>query len=118
SGTTIHISTNGRDPDTSSTVYGWPVTLHHTLVLKAIAVGPGLLPSAVSSATYLVNEPTTLPIVSLSTHPDTLFHPELGLYMVGPNADPNYPHWGANFWSERHVPVRFEYFDEHRVRRV
>lgn len=117
-GCTIHTSTTGADPDQSSTVHGWPVVLHHTLVLKAIAYKPSHLPSAVRTATYLVNEGTHLPIVSLSTHPDSLFHPELGLYVAGPNADPEYPHYGANFWSERHIPVRFEYFDEHRIRRV
>lgn len=115
---TIHISTNGAEPDQSHTIYNWPVGLHHTMVLKAIANRPDHLPSAVRTATYLVNEPTRLPIVSLSTHPDSLFHPELGLYVGGPNAAPEYPHYGANFWSERHVPVRFEYFDEHRIRRV
>ncbi len=117
-GSTIHTNTTGADPDGSSTVHGWPIVLDHTMVLKAIAYKPGHLPSAVRTSTYLVAESTRLPIVSLSTHPDSLFHPELGLYVVGPNAAPDYPHYGANFWSERNIPVRFEYFDEDRTRRV
>lgn len=118
SGTMIHISTNGTEPGPGSTLYTWPVVLSQTLTLKAMATKPDHLPSPVRAGTYLVNETTKLPIVALSVHPDSLFHPELGLYMPGPNADPEYPHYGANFWSERNIAVHFEYFDEGRVRRL
>lgn len=94
------------------------VNIASTSTLKARSYISGWLPSEISTSTYLMNEGTDLPVVSLSTHPDSLFHEELGLYVPGPNADPEYPHLGANYWSERGVAVHFEFFDEHGVRQV
>ena len=50
---------------------------------------------------------TTLPIVSLSTTPANLFDNETGIYVLGDNAQVEYPYYGANFWQdwERHVHV-------------
>lgn len=118
SGATIHISTDGSDPNASTAQYGGWITLNNTQVVKAIAYAPDLLPSEIASNTYFVNENTALAVVSLSVHPDSLFDETIGLYMLGPNADPEYPHFGANFWSERSIAVRVEYFDEQHQREV
>ena len=47
-----------------------------------------------------------------------MFNEDLGLYMMGPNADPEYPHYGANFWSERSLPVRMEFFEPDGTRGI
>ncbi len=114
----VHYTIDGRLPDVSSASVNGAVAIDNSTTLKAIAYRPQYLASSVTSATYLINSGTELPVVALSAHPDSLFDEELGLYMLGPEADTVYPHWGANFWEERGVAVRFEYFDEQGVRRI
>ena len=97
---TVHWTTDGSEPPTSSMVQG-AITVDQTTVLKAIAYRAGWLPSVVNSGTYFINVPTKLPVVSLSTHPDSLFDDTLGIYSIGPGTDTVYPNWGANFWEER-----------------
>lgn len=109
---TIHTSLNGRDPDGSSPIYVGSQLIPNTMVVKAQAHLPEHLPSEVMTATYMVNEPGDLPVISLSVDPDSMFHEEFGLYMLGPNADTIPPFYGANFWSNRDIPARFEFFDE------
>lgn len=114
----IHLTWDGSEPDANAEAYTGPITLEQSGVVKAVAYQPGHLPSVVTAATYLINASTRLPVVSLSVHPDSLFDDTLGLYMLGPDAEPDYPHWGANYWDERGIDVRFEYFDEAGVKRI
>lgn len=109
---TVRYTVDGRDPDESAPVFSAGIVLDSSMVIKAVAYRPGWLRSEYFVGTYLVNEQTDLPIVSLSTHPDSLFSWEHGIYVLGPNADPEYPHYGANYWEERYVPTHFEFFDE------
>lgn len=114
----LRFSTDGRDPDQSGVPVTGGIQLGYTTTLKAITYRDGYLPSEVITGTYIINSPTKLPVVALSTHPDSLFDETLGLYMLGPEAEEEYPYWGANFWDERGITVRFEYFDERSVKRV
>jgi hypothetical protein len=117
-GCTVHWTTDGSEPGPTSSIAESAITVDQTTVLKAIAYRAGWLPSVVNSGTYFINVPTKLPVVSLSTHPDSLFDDTLGIYSLGPGTDTVYPNWGANFWEERGISVRFEYFDEGGRKRV
>jgi LysM repeat protein len=66
SGANIYYTTDGvTTPTTSSAQYSGPITVTSTETIQAIAAGPGLLASAVASATYTLNTqvatPTFLP---------------------------------------------------------
>jgi hypothetical protein len=112
----VHFTTDGRDPDGSSPIASGSMTLDSSTVIKAVALKDGFLRSEFFIGTYLINEHTDLPVVSLSAHPDSLFSWENGIYVLGPGADPEYPHYGANFWDERYVPADFQFFDDqHRL---
>ena len=112
----VHWTFTGREPDLGSAVASSPVELTAPTVVLARTYRDQWLPSDVVTATYLTGVHHELPVVSLSVDPDSMFHEDLGLYMPGPNADPEYPHYGANFWSERSLPVRFEFFEADGVR--
>ncbi|HEY1986528.1 MAG TPA: chitobiase/beta-hexosaminidase C-terminal domain-containing protein [Terracidiphilus sp.] len=56
-GATIYFTTNGAAPTASSSVYTAPVTVSATETLKAIATASGFAPSAVASASYVINLP-------------------------------------------------------------
>ncbi len=53
-GAVIRYTTNGQEPDVSSTVYNEPVLITQTTTLKAKAFKTGLTPSALQSAVYRI----------------------------------------------------------------
>jgi hypothetical protein len=65
SGATIHYTTDGSTPTTSSAVYSTPLTFTQTTTLKAMAAATGMANSPVASATYTVQQqPVATPICS------------------------------------------------------
>src|SRR5438309_7793762 len=58
SGATIHYTTDGSTPTTSSPVYGGALTFTQTTTLKAMAAATGMTNSAVASATYPIRVAT------------------------------------------------------------
>lgn len=65
----IRYSTDGSVPDQNSAVYATPISIPNSKVLRARCFENGKLPSKTSTATYLIDEPTTLPVVSISLPP-------------------------------------------------
>ena len=53
-GATIYYTTDGSTPTTSSTVYSAAITVASNTTVQVIAVTPGSTPSAVASATYVI----------------------------------------------------------------
>ena len=60
---------------------------------------------------YLINAYHSLPVISIQTEANNLFHPDTGIFMMGPNAKPGKPFRGANFWSNKEVLAHLEYFE-------
>src|SRR6266487_1245275 len=56
SGATIHYTTDGSTPTTSSAVYTGALTFTQTTTLNAMAAAPGMTDSGVASATYTVQQ--------------------------------------------------------------
>ena len=56
SGATIHYTTDGSTPTTSSAVYSGALTFTQTTTLKAMAAASGMTNSAAASATYTVQQ--------------------------------------------------------------
>jgi hypothetical protein len=60
----IYYTTDGTAPTTSSTQYNSPIFVDDTEVLEAIAVAPGLNPSALNTANYIIDPSTgTGPVI-------------------------------------------------------
>ena len=68
SGATIYYTTDGTTPTTSSSVYGAPITVSSSTVLKAIAVASGLPTSNVAAASYVINSATNGTSLSVLTN--------------------------------------------------
>ena len=90
---------DGSDPGDSSSVYSAPILISETRVLRARAFEDGLLPSPIATSTYLIDEGTTLPVVSLATDPPNLWDPESGIYV----------NWEERDWER---PFHLEFFPE------
>lgn len=68
----IYYTLDGHTPTASSTPYQGPVRVDRSLVVRAVAIAPGCLPSDVIGRTLLKETPHTLPVVSLSGSPEEL----------------------------------------------
>jgi len=107
----IRYTLTGSEPNTESALYVRPLEINETTVVRAMAFEPGLLPSDVVTATYLVDVKHTVPVVSLVLDPALLNDPTTGLFEMGPDADPEFPFYGANFYKPIEVPQHFEMFE-------
>ena len=58
--------------------------------------------------TYIFEEKPTIATVFLTTDPNSLFDPDSGIYMMGPDAQEEVPHEGANYWLDKEIPVYVE----------
>jgi hypothetical protein len=70
-GATIHYTTNGTTPTSSSAVYSGPITVSSSETIEAIAAASGYSNSAVAASTYTINIP-------IATGPT--FSPAAGTY--------------------------------------
>lgn len=75
----IYYTTDGSVPTTSSKRYTGPIQVDKTTVIRAVAVESGKLNSDVYTATFIVQEPHDIPVVSLVMNPDDLWGPD-GIY--------------------------------------
>lgn len=58
--------------------------------------------------TYIFEKKPTIPTVFITTDPNSLFDPDTGIYMEGPNAKEELPHYGANYWLDKEIPIFIE----------
>lgn len=107
----IHYTTDGSDPTENSNLYSTPIHISRNTVVKARVFGDNLIPGEIISQSYLFSQPRQIGVVSLSIDPNTMFHPDTGMYSMGPNAIPEIPHFGANFWQDIEAPVHIELFE-------
>ena len=72
----VYYTTDGSNPDTTSAVWdGTPIYIYQSTVVRAKAYVNGLLPSNISSASYLFNVDHVTPIISVITDNENLFGP-------------------------------------------
>ena len=79
SGANVRYTTDGSIPTARSTAYTGPITLTGTTVIRAVSFQEGGAPSDVVTASYIINENHTLPVVSLALDDDDIFGAE-GIY--------------------------------------
>ena len=95
-GASIYYSMDGSLPTSSSTLYVEPIAIDKSKTVRAIAIADGLLPSAVTTHSYIVGVEHDLPIIALTTDPDQLFGWN-GIY--------------ANPFQDVEVPVHIEFYE-------
>jgi hypothetical protein len=71
----VRYTLNGQDPDGTSTVVSGPITISANAVLKVRCFpnGTNRYMSSIETETYLINENSTIPIVSLTIDDDDLY---------------------------------------------
>lgn len=96
SGSDIRYTLDGSLPTARSEVYTGALELTKTTVVRAASFENGKLRSDIVTASYIINENHTLPVLSLSTEPDDLFGYS-GLYV--------------NYTTEREVPCNIALYE-------
>ena len=107
----IYFTLDGSVPDSNSSVYTTPLLINSTTVVRAKVYGQNSIPSETITNTYFINENISIPVVSLSTNPENLWDNDTGIYVLGDNAETDYPYFGANFWQDWERPVHIEFYE-------
>ena len=111
-GGVIKYTTDGSWPHPESSTYTGPVIVGENTVLKARVYQEGYLPGPVNAQTYIFNEDTPLPVVSLSTDPDYFFSGDLGIYVKGYKGMTGYCSEEKVNWNrDWERPVNIEYYN-------
>ena len=107
----IYYSTDGSLPSLSGQLYSSPISINSTTVLRAQVISDANLPGSVNTSSYIINSDHDIAVVSITTHPDNLWDHNKGIYVMGPTASPDNPHFGANFWQDWERPIHIEMYD-------
>ncbi len=110
-GAVTRYTTDGSEPNETSPIVIPVISIDSTMVIRARSFGAGKLPSKTETNSYFIDFTSTLPVVSISTHPDNFWDWNTGIYVMGPNADTVVPYFNANFWQDWEKPVHLEYFE-------
>lgn len=96
----IYYTLDGSDPDDKSTEYSTPIHITTTKVLRAVSMKDGFFPGPEICQTYLIDEDTDLPVISLTSDPYNLFDADYGLY--------------TNYTEDWERPAHVEFFEDDR----
>ena len=87
------------------------LVLDSTSVVRCASFVAGATPSPVETRTYLFESQPAVASVFVVGDPGAFFDPDTGIYMEGPNAQTAEPHYGANYWLDKELPVFVELFE-------
>lgn len=120
-GATIYYTTDGTEPNTSSSVYkNSAITINKSTNIRARAYYNGLLPSTIVTNSYIYAEKdhggcggVTIPVVSLTVDDRYFNDDKIGMCVIGSNGtngDKSCTQARANYNNDWKRPVNFEYF--------
>lgn len=103
----VHCTRNGVEPSESSPLTN-VLNVTSTTTIRCASLIPGQLPGKVMNRTYVFEEQSSLPVVFITVDQNSMFDPDSGIYEEGPNAQASNPHFGANYWQDKEIPVFVE----------
>ena len=104
-GSVVRYTTDGSEPTEKSEEYLDPLVFKKTTVLRVRAFSDGQLDSQTVTATYFLDDPSVVAVVSLVTDEKYLFNSKTGALVKGSGSIPNYD-------KEWEYPVNIEYFTQ------
>jgi hypothetical protein len=106
----IFYTLDGSLPNQGSQKFAMPIRIDSNAVVMAVAYSNDGRKSKPLGLTYIFNEPTAYPVVSLIIDPQQLFSSS-GLFVRGPRASNRFPYKGANWNSDRQVFAYMDFFE-------
>ncbi len=105
-GDTLRYTLDGSAPTEKSPVLPEEgLSLNKTACIRVAAFHPDKVPSQPVGVTYLIDDPSPVAVVCLTTDEKYLFNKKTGALVRGSGSTPNYE-------KELEYPVNIEYFDE------
>ena len=101
----------GYEATANSPVVEQTLSFSSTTVLRCRTFAAGAYPSEEIIRTYVFEQQPSLAALFVTTDPLSMFSPDTGLYMTGNGASMMDPKKGANYWSNRELPVYVELFE-------
>jgi len=93
----IRYTTDGSKPTSSSELYQLNIPIFSTTVIRARTFEDNKLPSKIGTHSYIINEQTELPVLSITAFPNTLFGGSFGIY--------------NNSLKGKEIPITLEFFE-------
>ncbi|MFH0734982.1 MAG: CotH kinase family protein [bacterium] len=113
----IHYTTDGTIPTINSPRFINAIDIYKTVVIKAAAIKTGYISSKTITKTYILNDSTKLPVISLSTNPDNFFSDTSGIYVAGTNGIISVCYNEPRNWNQDwERPITIELFEKNRER--
>jgi hypothetical protein len=110
--TTLHYTIDGYTPSAGSPEFPATLRVDTTIVLRVRAFKDGSQPSTTVTMTYMVQEPTQLPLFSLVTDPENFFSDTSGIYVAGTNGIVANCSTAPRNWNQDwERPVDLEFFE-------
>ncbi|MDD3322550.1 MAG: CotH kinase family protein [Paludibacter sp.] len=97
----IYYTTDGSDPELSSTKYTEPLNISATTILRARIFKTDYVPGTIVTASYFISENSVdaaLPVVSIATNPANFWDSSIGIYV-------------QSFKPDWEVPINIELFE-------
>ena len=109
---TIRYTLDGSIPNLQSAIYSASIVVNSTTVVRAQSFQDDYLPSKIITNTYLIDESTALPVVSVATDPANLWDNEIGIYVEGTNGIPGYCVTEPRNWNQPwERPISLEMYE-------
>ena len=109
-GVLVRCEMGGLAPTATSPVRTM-LQINSTTTLRCAAFEAGKLAGEEIARTYVFETAPTVPTVFLMADPNSLFDPDSGIYMEGDFAQSKEPHYGANYWLDKEIPVMVEFME-------
>ena len=106
----VRCETGGLAP-TADSPLAISLAVDSSMTIRCAAFDAGKLPGEEMVRTYVLGEKHSLPAVFLTADPNSLFDPDSGIYMEGNFAQSKAPHYGANYWLDKEIPVTVEFME-------
>ena len=106
----VRCETGGIAPTAESTI-ATALTVESTMTVRCASFVTGALAGEETNRTYVFESAPAVPAVFLTADPNSLFDPDSGIYMEGHFAQSKEPHYGANYWLDKEVPVTVEFME-------
>ena len=106
----IRYTKDGKPVTISSDLYIGSISINNITNIRAKSFDDDNHEGEELNQVYFINSNHKIPVIHLSTDPDNLYDWNNGIFVKGPDANPEYPFYGANFWKDIEIPVHFDYF--------
>ena len=102
----------GGKPATEESPLISTIQIDSSMTIRCADYSDNATSNAETIRTYILEQKPNLPAVFITTDPNSLFDPDTGIYMEGPNANEKTPHYGANYWLDKEIPIFIEFVEQ------